>query len=637
MKVLILRVTFLLGLLTGHAQNLEYSYLTIPQQLKENANAVVRLESTSIDLIAVDNMEITHRRIVTVLNESGNNLLKAGVGYDESRKVTDINAVIYDKLGNEIKKIKSKDFKDQSASGESTLYSDSRILYMDYTPVQYPYTVDFTYSLKTSVTVFIKTWMPVSSYYESIQKSVYNINNLSNNELFFKRKNFEGYDIKNTSRETKISYTAENIGAFKREYLSPSIAEIAPALLVAPGKFNANGVYGEASNWQEYGKWMYDKILLGRKELAPETINAVRQITTGIEDTIEKAKKIYKYVQDNTRYISVQVGIGGYQPISAFEVDKVKYGDCKGLTNYTQALLEAVGIPAYYTHVESGRSKVSLEADFASLNQGDHVILNIPHNGKDYWLDCTSQVHPFGFVGDFTDDRDVLVMTPEGGIVKHTPKYLDSANYLKTFAALKLDNEGTVKGQLELQSGGIVYDNRFQLERLASERYIRHYKYQWDYVNNLDLQNVAFENVEDSILFKEKMNFEARSYASFSGERILFAPNVFDKEVNVPDRYRNRLLDFEIERGALHEAAFEILLPEGYEIEAKPDNFELEAKYGVYKASIVAQDNKIYYKRSYLLKHGKYPKEEYNEFRDFVRNIARFDNSKIVLLKITGK
>ncbi|WP_340200178.1 DUF3857 domain-containing protein [Ascidiimonas sp. W6] len=617
------------------AQDFDYSSLTISADLKKNANAVVRLDSKIMTILSVDDMEISYRRVVTVFNKSGNRLVKAGVGYDDSRKVIDIEARIYDQLGNEIKKIKSKDFSDESAISGGTLYSDSRVLCLDYNPVSYPYTVDFTYTLKTSVTVFIPSWTPVLNYYQSVEKATYTINNLMGSELFFKKKNFEGYGIENTTSDNSIHYKVHNIQAIKPEDLSPSVIKFVPRLLVACKEFNANGVLGQASDWKEYGKWMYEKILSGRQQLAPETANSIKQLTANVEDPIEKAKIVYNFVQDNTRYISVQVGIGGYQPISAAAVDEVKYGDCKGLTNYTQALLETVGVSAYYTHVESGRRKMSLEDDFASLSQGDHVILNIPYKGKDYWLDCTSQIHPFGFVGDFTDDRDVLVMTPEGGIIKHTPRYLDTTNVLKTSALIKLDDKGALKGNVEIQATGIEYDNRFYMERLGVDDQVKHYKNHWNYINNLKVFNIQFQNLKDRILFEETLDIEALAYGTMSGNRILFAPNVFNKETRIPNRYRNRTLDFEIERGYFHEAAFEIKLPEGYIIEAKPENLIAKSKYGIYKAIIEIKDGTVYYKRSFLEKHGAYGKEEYKAYRDFKRKVAGFDNAKIVLIKMT--
>ncbi|MDP4989490.1 MAG: DUF3857 domain-containing protein, partial [Polaribacter sp.] len=109
-------------------------------------------------------------------------------------------------------------------------------------------------------------------------------------------------------------------------------------------------------------------------------------------------------MQQKTRYISVQIGIGGWEPIAANLVDDVGYGDCKGLTNYTKALLDVADVTAYYTVVYAD-DRIDVDKDFSSL-QGNHVILNIPNNGKDVWLECTSQTMPFGFLGDFTDDRD---------------------------------------------------------------------------------------------------------------------------------------------------------------------------------------------------------------------------------------
>ena len=110
------------------------------------------------------------------------------------------------------------------------------------------------------------------------------------------------------------------------------------------------------------------------------------------------------------------------------DVDRVGYGDCKALVNYMMALLKVAGIPSYYTLVYSGDEKISMLRNFASAAQGDHVILCVPFGQDTTWLECTNQHIPFGFLGTFTDDRDVVVCTPEGGLVTHTPRYRDSLN-----------------------------------------------------------------------------------------------------------------------------------------------------------------------------------------------------------------
>src|SRR3546814_15272406 len=82
----------------------------------------------------------------------------------------------------------------------------------------------------------------------------------------------------------------------------------------------------------------------------------------------------------------------------AEEVDRLSYGDCKGLANYTQALLEVVGIPSVYTEVNAGDHQRSYLPDFASFGQGNHIILCVPLDGDTTWLECTSKETPFGYL-----------------------------------------------------------------------------------------------------------------------------------------------------------------------------------------------------------------------------------------------
>ena len=59
-------------------------------------------------------------------------------------------------------------------------------------------------------------------------------------------------------------------------------------------------------------------------------------------------------MQNNTRYISIQLGIGGWRPFEAAYVASKGYGDCKALSNYMYSLLKEAGILSYYTLVKAG-------------------------------------------------------------------------------------------------------------------------------------------------------------------------------------------------------------------------------------------------------------------------------------------
>ncbi|MCL6295562.1 DUF3857 domain-containing protein [Jejuia spongiicola] len=620
--------------LTIFSQDNLYSSLTIPEDLRKNANAVVRLNSLQVSIKSQREIVVNLNRIVTVFNEKGNRHLQAGVGYDKHRRVKAIEALIFDENGNEIKKIKKRDFIDHSAVDGGTLYSDSRVLFMGYTPIKYPYTVKFSYKVESVNTASIPSWNPIDSYYLSVENDNYSLIDDANLGLRVNEKNFDEFEIEKSSTASVINYSITNVSALKPENLSPIISNFTPNASIAAERFHFNGVDGYARNWLEFGNWIKNSLLDGRNQVTTETKEHIIDLVKDIESPIEKAKKVYEFVQNNTRYISVQVGIGGIQPIPAIEVDRLKYGDCKGLTNYTQSLLEIASVPSYYTIVQAGKEIVDLDDDFASLQQGNHIILGIPNEDKMIWIDCTSQLHPFGFIGDFTDNRNVLIIKQDSSKILKTTLYPDKENYQFTEANISLDIEGSISSKIRIKTKGIQYDNRFYIERESNKDIIEYYKEYWSNVNNLEVLNYKFENNKTNVEFIEEINIKAKNYASLNGERLIFTPNMFNKNSFIPDRYRNRKLPVEIQRGYFDEDRFSITIPKEYVIEGLPTNTFIENKFGEYHIEYVKDGNKILYKRKLMIFKGKHSNTEYESYRNFRKKISKTDNSKIVLKKI---
>jgi len=632
MRLFFSLVIFIIAI-TSQAQEVSFQSFLLDKSLTSNADAIVRLDETDIDLLSHKNMVVKKRLVITVLRKAGNDAIENYAYYDTSTILKDLEVVVYNSSGKQIERIKKKDFHDISAVSGGTLYGDSRVKYFDYTPIAYPYTLDFQFSYETPNTAFMPRWNPIDDYRVSVEKSSFHVSNTSGIAIHKIEKNFEGYQIKNSSNSNAISYEVLNLPAVKKEMLSPSLGQLKPCLLLSLEKFHLEGVDGFGKDWKSFGKWQYDELLVGRDKLPSSTIAKINRLVSGSKDPLEKAKKIYEYVQNNTRYISVQLGIGGWMPISAEEVDRVKYGDCKGLTNYTKALLKSQGIESFYSVVYAGQNKRSIDKDFVSM-QGNHVILNVPHEGRDVWLECTSQTIPFGFLGDFTDDRDVLVVTPEGGQIKHTATYLDIDNKKFTKADVVLTEEGSILADVAITSKGISYDERSRLERFAQDKKDKHYKEYWDNINGLKVAEIKSSNDTGSVEYVENVKVEAKSYASKAGNDLLFKVNVFDAGAFVPDRYRNRQQPFEVSRGFENEDLFTITLPDSYTISELPTPIKIENKFGIYQVNVSKkEDGQLLYKRKLLIKKGSYSNKEYKEYRDFRKTVAKNDNLKIVLTK----
>ena len=616
------------------AQKIEYNSLNISDSLKENANAVVRLNQIDIAIASQRSMTIKTKRVVTVFNELGLKAVKGAENFDRRRTVKEIEAVVFDSFGNEIKKIKRKDFKDQSAVDGGTLFSEGRFIYMDYTPTQYPFTIVYESEVETSNTAFIPTWLLLSDYNVSIEKS--NLNVLFSAALGFRKKefNFSNFKIKTvTATATQLQYEALNVVAQKYEDYTPT-AKLFPRVMMGLENFNLEGVDGSAKNWKEYGKWFSENILLGTTNLSDEAKTKIKALVGSETDPIKKAKIVYKFVQEKSRYVSVQVGIGGFKPMLASDVDRLGYGDCKALSNYTRALLEVVGVPSYYTELYGDRDVKNIEADFFSI-QGNHVILCIPNSSESIFLECTSQDDPFGFQANFTDDRDVVVMKPDGGEIIHTKKYHDRDNSQISTGRYSIDESGNLSGTIKIVSAGSQYNAKAATEKLQLSEKDLHYKQYWSNINNLKVAKITVENDKEKIQFIENINLSAANYGSISGGKMILAINAYNQYSGNVKRIRNRKNPFEIPRGYLDADEIVIVLPSDFQIDFLPSNFELQTKFGEYRTEIIKKDtNDLVYKRTIFIKKGIYTKTEYDEYRLFMEQISKNDNAKIILTKI---
>ena len=605
-----------------------YDALTIPVEFKEKANAVVRYEKQTLDILDYDEIKITTKRVVTVFNKYGKRHVGAYQIYNQRTDIKNMEAHIYDALGEEIKKVKERDFIDESAVGEVSIYDDDRVKYLDYIPVDYPYTVEFDSEVIYSSTAFVPYWQPLESYYLSVQHSEYEVNNPNDVPLKTQKQNFDNYEIKEIS---DLHYVVNNVKGVKYEAFAPKIYDIAPKFRIALEKFQLNGVDGLNTNWQQFGKWVYTDLLTGTDAVPQETLNEVKRLTAGVEDELERAKIVYNYMQDRTRYISVQIDIGSWKPMLAEDVDRLGYGDCKALTNYTKALLEHVGVESYYTLVYGGDDIRHIDSEFSAA-QGNHAILTIPTEEDYVFLECTSQTNPFGFIAGFTDDRDVLLVKPEGGELVHTTTYSAEENLKKTEAKIQMSADGQFTSTVNITTTGYPYNLREGIENQNLRDQKLFYKDYWSNINNLDVIALHIKNDKDAVELSEEIQLAFENYASKSGKRFILQPNFFSRNIEIPTRYRKRDLDFIINRSVSYEDTYELTFPEGISIEALSEGQEITSKYGTYKTEISQEEHSITYKRTLTIFKGNYSKSEYKDFRSFYKKIARSDNSKMVLI-----
>ncbi|MEO6346935.1 MAG: DUF3858 domain-containing protein, partial [Aquaticitalea sp.] len=456
--------------------------------------------------------------------------------------------------------------------------------------------------------------------------------NSSGIPIKIKTTNFEDYNIVKTDG---YQYSARNLSAIKPESYSPDFYNFAPELKASLTEFDMEGVKGINNTWEDFGKWMNDKLIQGTRELPSRLKMEIGLLTANAKTNLEKAKIVYQYIQDKTRYVSVQIGIGGWKPMLASDVHRLGYGDCKGLSNYTKALMDEAGVESYYAIIYGDQDIRDIDSSFSSV-QGNHAVLCIKNDADYIWLECTSQISPFGYNANFTDDRDALIITPEGGKIVHTTIYKTEDNILDTKASITLTETGDVSATIVSKSYGTQFGYRNGLQNQTIIDQKLHYKDRWSYINGLEVDSMDYNIDKDAVVYTEKIAISANRYASKTGNRILVQPNLFNKTETAPQRYQDRKIPFEMERGYTDIDVYEIAVPNSFEVEALTEDVNITNQFGEYTTSIIQNEqNKLVYNRKLIINKGAYKKEDYELFRAFILEVVKNDKAKIVLISKT--
>ena len=618
-----------------YAQN-DYAVSKIPENLTMGADAVMRVNDVEFIVKSEKKGVKKVRYAVTVLNAKAKNHARIGVGYDNLRKLSYLKARLYDANGKEIRKLKASDIHDRSTYDGFSIASDNRVKVADLRHTSYPYTVEVAYEVVYDGLLFYPSWYGQGGDRVGVEQASFKVQ-APKGMFRYKTAKVKEPVIKNADNG-ELLYTWEIAGLppFEWEDYGPPFEEIVPNVQTAPAKFEIEGYRGDLSTWNGLGQWQ-NLLMKDLEALPEETVKKIKKLTADAPSDEEKVRRVYQYLQENTRYVSIQLGIGGWKPFSPAFVDKNGYGDCKALTYYTKAMLANIGIPSHYTLVQAGEDEENIDKDFPS-RQFNHAFLCVPNAGDTLWLECTSQTNPFGYLGTFTGDRDVLLVTENGGKIVHTPAYGMEQNRQVRRADVYLQKDGHAKAEVTTAYEGIQYENR-GLNFILNEGKEEQKKWLQKNIDipNFELPGFTLTNHGGKVPKAEvAVQLDLRKYASVSGKRVFFMPNLMNRlGSQLPKKSATRKTDLILKTPFMDVDTIVYHLPEGIHVEYLPEPVEVQSDFGTYKAKVTVTEGKATYVREFKMKKGRYPATAYKDLADFFKKIVKADKTKMVFLTST--
>ncbi|MCT4590318.1 MAG: DUF3857 and transglutaminase domain-containing protein [Carboxylicivirga sp.] len=561
---------------------------------------------------------------IQINSAKGTDFAEIEIPFNKGNNIKELQAGIYDLLGNKVRLLKKKDIVRSHAFSRGQFHSDDMVLSFKLIHNRYPYIIKYSYTEEVNEYLYVAYWIP--RWFEKVPviESVLNVEIPEDLKVKVYQQGVDSAKVTAVNGGDKYTWVAKSADYVKRQSYGPTKRELQSKVVVIPEKFKY-GIKGSHESWQSFGIWLND-LKTNLHDLPEEEKLKIRALTKDCSDDIEKAKVLYHYMQDNTRYINVALDIGGLQPESAQHVCSTKYGDCKGLCNYLQAMLKEVGVESIYTLVQAGANTDKVRTDYPS-QQFNHIILCVPQVNDTIWLECTDNTAPFNYLGTFTQNRQVLLINGSKSRLTKTPA-LEKEQVLNDFVThVNVADDGSVN----MHTNGIVRGSLFGYLKGLDDALPEREKI--DYLDDLELFNhcdiIKYEinrSHRDSAWLELKLHANLNQAAEKIGSRLLLKPiRPVSIKLDKPEK-RTQELRFNYPINVKDTIVYH--LPKKIESVSGLKTLEWQSEYGYYKKelSIDGHDLKIF--RHIVIEAGHYPVEDYEKVYNFIDKCSKAESQK---------
>lgn len=626
-----------LGLSRVTAQGIDLA--TLSPELLKGANAVIVREETDVTVEKLNKVSTRKRRVVAILNKQGEAAFETySAYYDGFNKIRKIEAAAYRLNGELIVKSKNADVQDMAVNPFEHGVTDVRVksISIDRKHLVIPYVLEFRVEEESSATFFYDDWTPVNFLHTPVIESTYRLRIPAGIGYRTREIHLDQPAVITEKDGWKTeTWKLENYRAVSSDrYLPPNSV---PQVFIEPLNFQIDKYSGTISSWNDIGDF-YRRLNQGRDVLPAPVIARLKEAVGDATDPLEKARRVYRFMQGHTRYFNVSFRLGGWQSAPAALVAEKGYGDCKALTNYTLALLKEVGVKAWPALVNSGVRTGYTELDDFPRNAFNHIIACVPAAGDTVWLECTSQTSPFGYLGSFTGNRRALLITDEGSRLVNTRSYSPEENVVVSSTRIRLQKDGPAEVTYRSSYSGIrreeVYSLALSRDREKQKRWLTGKTG----VSDAVWGDFRFDLSDGEVI--ETAALKAPALGSISGERFFFRPHVINSafSFNGENELQEQTGEFYLNPNLFSftdSDTVTVTLPAGYALENRPRDVKLEAPFGYYEAKVLAeQPDELQYIRNVKVSGGHYSPEVYRQWIDFIKAVNRADGQRTVLKKI---
>lgn len=406
--------------------------------------------------------DIVEDRTTTINNVRGREYGTLYFYESEYIELKRIEVIVLDPSGKELFKASKADFNKACGFGRDyQLYNDICYFYKEFAYPSYPYTVNVHVEQEIKSLFF---WN--GTYFQRdipVEDFAYRIICPDDFEFDYKVYGFDVMPDSEISSAGKIyDWQIKDIPGRKNvSYLSDRYANDGRLVFMAD-KISLKDFKFDGISWSNIGKFYSD--------LAYDSYSSPGYVAGGNKIDRDFLSTIYDEVINNTRYVSVSLDIGGWQPHRFDFIEERGYGDCKDLSTLLISRLTDYDIRAFPC-LALTRGQGITDTDFPN-DAFNHVFV-LALNGQDsIWMDPTCSKCPLGEIPYGDENINVLVVDGPYSAIRRSPRSMPGDNLIHKTAGVNLTAEGEMSLEItNTYNGHLARSYRNDIEESTLEEF----------------------------------------------------------------------------------------------------------------------------------------------------------------------
>ncbi len=565
---------------------------------------------------------VTEERYVIQIDSKDSDWLSdVSIHYQQGDKIDILEASIVNLQGKVLRSLEKKEITTRNYISGGAFFQDDWVQQFSLKWNQFPYRIVYHYRTVEDKYLYLCYWSPATRYNVSVKKADLSVSYPRELPVRIHHPKNQKSDSSIIKGQVVHKWHFVDLAPLKREAFAPAPFDLLPQIIVAPKQF-FYGVEGSMESWATYGKWRA-ALNAGTNDLPQSEVLKVNQLIRGTTDKKEIIKRLYHYMQDNTRYINVSIDVGGLKSYPASYVSKNKYGDCKALTTFMKSLLQSAGIESYYAHVNGSDVPPVIYHEVPGP-QFNHVILCVPIQKDTIWLENTNNSLPYNYLGTFTQGREALVSSDVGGTIVRTPAMLPSTVKTVKRYDFQIDNEGSGKASAALRLRGDEFENIRNFQVNETEENLKTALSE-SLPNGFQLVTwkIQQEN-RDTPEVELLMELEVTGQVRKLGTTLMLKPlSISLPGLEDPQRRKSPVVmafPTDVEQITSYTLSF----MDGYAV-SLPQNGSLVTPFGSYEVAYRLDDDVVRVSRHLIVHKASIPVSDYAKFHAFYKGIKELD------------